>query len=150
VTGGSRVDSVIAETEACFASHRRETVHRMTRRCADWDYRQRSIYQITLVQSDRKRPLLGRLEVMLGERWVPCEAAQASGLQPEEVEARVVLSELGEAILTHWKRIGEFTPEIRPLFCVIMPDHLHAILEVTRPMAKPLGNAVGGCPTDLL
>ena len=66
---------------------------------------------------------------------------------PEEIEARVVPSALGEAILAHWKRIGEFTPEIRPLFCQIMPDHLHAILEVTRPMARPLGNAIGGFKT---
>ena len=37
---------------------RRETVHRMTRRCDGWDYRQRAIYQVTLVQADRARPLL--------------------------------------------------------------------------------------------
>ena len=114
---------------------RRETVHRMTRRCDGWDYRQRAIYQVTLVQADRARPLLGRLVI---------DDPQAP---PEAVTARVEPSELGAAILAHWKRLGDFTPEIKPLFCQLMPDHLHAILEVTRPMAKPLGNAIGGFKT---
>ena len=114
---------------------RRETVHRMTRRCDGWDYRQRAIYQVTLVQADRARPLLGRL--VIDDPKAP----------PEAVTARVEPSELGVAILAHWKRLGVFTPEIKPLFCQLMPDHLHAILEVTRPMAKPLGNAIGGFKT---
>ena len=114
---------------------RRETIHRMTRRCDGWDYRQRAIYQVTLVQADRARPLLGRL--VINDPKAP----------PEAVTARVEPSELGVAILAHWKRLGDFTPEIKPLFCQLMPDHLHAILEVTRPMAKPLGNAIGGFKT---
>ncbi len=114
---------------------RRETVRRMTRRCDGWDYRQRAIYQVTLVQADRVRPLLGRL--VIDDPKAP----------PEAVTARVEPSELGAAILAHWKRLGDFTPEIKPLFCQLMPDHLHAILEVTRPMAKPLGNAIGGFKT---
>ena len=112
-----------------------ETIHRMTRRCQNWDYRARAIYQITIVQENRRKPLLGRLEILKG------------GPMPEDVEARVVPNALGEAILAHWKRIGEFTPEIKPLFCQIMPDHIHAILEVTQPMARPLGNAIGGFKT---
>lgn len=114
---------------------RRETIHRMTRRCAGWDYRQRAIYQIMLVQADRRRPLLGRL--VIDDPKAP----------PEAVTARVEPSALGAAILAHWKRIGDFTPEIKPLFCQLMPDHLHAILDVTRPLAKPLGNAIGGFKT---
>lgn len=114
---------------------RRETVHRMTRRCDGWDYRQQAIYQVTLVQADRARPLLGRL--VIDDPKAP----------PEAVTACVEPSELGAAILAHWKRLGDFTPEIKPLFCQLMPDHLHAILEVTRPMAKPLGNAIGGFKT---
>ena len=123
-------------------------IHRMTRRCWGWDYRQRAIYMITLVQRDRREPLLGRLEVADGRGgWVTPVKAKSLGLRPEQIEARVVLSELGAAILAHWKRIGDYTPEIKPLYCQIMPDHLHAILEVTRPMARPLGNAIGGFKT---
>ena len=129
---------------------RRETIHRMTRRCAGWDYRRRAIYQITLVQAERREPLLGRLEVRLpGKGWAPCPvpAAQAAGCPPESVEARVVPRVLGAAIEAHWKRLGEFTPEIRPLTLQLMPDHLHGILEVQRPMARPLGNAIGAFKT---
>ena len=118
-----------------MAEVRRETIHRMTRRCAGWDYRQRAIYQITLVQADRRRPLLGRL--VIDDPKAP----------PEAVTARIEPSVLGAAILAHWKRLGDFTPEIKPLFCQLMPDHLHAILDVTRSMAKPLGNAIGGFKT---
>lgn len=129
---------------------RRETLHRMTRRCAGWDYRRRAIYQITLVQAERREPLLGRLEVRgAGDGWVPCPVpgAQAPGCPPESVEARVLPSELGTAIAAHWQRLGEFTPEIRPLAIQLMPDHLHGILEVQRPMARPLGNAIGAFKT---
>lgn len=112
-----------------------EVKHRMTRRCTGWDYRTRAIYQITLLQADRRRPALGRLVV------------EDPSAAPEAVAARVEPSALGAAILAHWKRLGDFTPEIRPLFCQLMPDHLHGILEVTRPMAKPLGNAIGGFKT---
>ena len=40
-----------------------EVKHRMTRRCDGWDYRAQAIYQITLVQADRRRPVLGRLVI---------------------------------------------------------------------------------------
>lgn len=121
--------------ESPAARGRLETIHRMTRRCFGWDYRQRAIYQITLVQADRQKPLLGRVTV------------DDPSAPPESVAARFESSEVGDAILAHWKRIGEFTPEIKPLYCQLMPDHLHAILEVTRPMAKPLGTAIGGFKT---
>ena len=125
-----------------------EKAHRMTWRCQGWDYRQPCIYQITIVLADRRSKALGRLLVADGHgNWVEPAVAKSLGLKPEEVEAKVELSELGAAILAHWKRIGEFTPEIRPLYCQIMPDHLHAILQVTRPMKRPLGNAIGGFKT---
>ena len=113
---------------------RRETVHRMTRRCLGWDYRRRAVYMVTLVQADRQCPLLGRLVVDCGAKL-------------EEVQAHVERTALGEAILAHWTRIGEYTPEIRPLLCQVMPDHLHLLLEVRRTMARPLGNAIGGFKT---
>ena len=125
-----------------------EKAHRMTCRCQGWDYCQPCIYQITIVLADRRSKALGRLLVADGRgNWVEPAVAKGLGLKPEEVEAKVELSELGAAILAHWKRIGEFTPEIRPRYCQIMPDHLHAILQVTRPMKRPLGNAVGGFKT---
>lgn len=112
-----------------------EVKHSMLRRCFNWDYTQPCIYQITIVLAERGSKALGEIVVdEVGE-----------GGQP--VAAHCELSELGRAILGHWLKIGEFTPEIKPLYCQIMPDHLHAILRVIRPMKRPLGNAIGGFKT---
>ena len=114
---------------------RREVKHSMLRRCFDWDYTQPCIYQITIVLAERGSKALGEIVVdEIGEGGRP-------------VAAHCELTELGRAILDHWLKIGEFTPEIKPLYCQLMPDHLHAILRVTRPMKRPLGNAIGGFKT---
>ena len=43
--------------------------------------------------------------------------------------------------------MGEFTPGLKPVFCALMPDHLHLLLEVERELARPIGNAVAGFKT---
>lgn len=117
------------------ADERREVKHSMLRRCFDWDYTQPCIYQITIVLAERGSKALGEIVVdEVGEGGRP-------------IVAHCELTELGRAILDHWLRIGEFTPEIKPLYCQIMPDHLHAILRVLSPMKRPLGNAIGGFKT---
>ena len=114
---------------------RREVEHSMLRRCFGWDYTQPCIYQITIVLVERGSKALGEIVVdEVGEGGRP-------------LAAHCELTELGRAILAHWLKIGEFTPEIKPLYCQIMPDHLHAILRVLRPMERPLGNAIGGFKT---
>ena len=103
----------------------------MLRRCHDWDYRQRAIYQITLVLADRKSKALGQLVI-----------------PPDSPDnARIELSHIGEAVLKEWKNISIHHPEVKPLFMQIMPDHVHGILQVLKPMAKPLGNIIGGFKT---
>lgn len=126
---------------------RRATIPSMLRRLVGWNYCGRAIYQITITLEDRASAALGRVEVKVADAWRPVDAAKGAGLSPDRVEARFVASALGEAILGHWLKIPAFTPEIKPMYCQLMPDHLHAILEVTRPMARPLGNAIGGFKT---
>ena len=104
----------------------RDVIHRMGRRCRNWDYSGRAVYLITMVLADRAKPLLGTL----------------AGDAPEL--ATIALSPLGEAIDAHLRRIGEFTPEIELLAAQIMPEHIHAVLRVKRRMAKPLGMALRG------
>ncbi len=89
-----------------------------------WHYNWTGTYMVTLTLEDRSKPILGRL---VGA----CD------------EARVELSEIGEAVATCWKNITEFAPEIEPLDYQIMPDHFHGILHVKREMKKPLGAAIG-------
>ena len=117
------------------ADERREVKHSMLRRCFGWDYTQPCIYQITIVLAERGSKALGEIVVdEVGEGGRP-------------IAAHCELTELGRAILDHWLKIGEFTPEIKPLYCQVMPDHLHAILRVVSPMRRPLGNAIGGFKT---
>lgn len=56
----------------------------------------------------------------------------------------VALTPAGEAVKSEFLRIGEHHPEIKPLFIQVMPDHVHFIIHVTKPMARPLGQAIAG------
>ena len=122
---------------------RRETIHRMGRRCRNWDYRCDAVYLITLVLADRSRPILGRL-VIDEPKELARGRTSATAVDPEAVKAHIELSELGRLIEEHWRKIGEFTPEIKPLAVQLMPEHLHGVLWVRRNMKKPLGDALRG------
>ena len=133
---------------------RLETKHSMLRRCRGWDYRQPCIYQITLVLADRKSKALGRL-VILGQKnlALPRQAhdrplglvsvTAAAGLEAA-ASSYIALTPAGEAVKDEFLRIGEHHPEIKPLFIQVMPDHVHFIIHVTKPMARPLGQAIAG------
>ena len=134
---------------------RLETKHSMLRRCRGWDYRQPCIYLITLVLADRKSKALGRL-VILGQKnlALPRQAHQdrplglvsvtaAAGLEAA-ASSYIALTPAGEAVKDEFLRIGEHHPEIKPLFIQVMPDHVHFIIHVTKPMARPLGQAIAG------
>ena len=101
----------------------RDTIHRMGRRCRNWDYCGIGAYMITLMLNDRSSRLFGRLR---------------------EDRPDVVLSELGRLVGGHFLKIGEFTPEIEALGVRVMPDHLHGVLRVNHRMAKPLGEHLRG------
>ena len=123
---------------------RRETVHSMKRRCRDWDYRSRCIYMITVELADRRSKALGRLLVADGEgRWVEPAAAKALGLKPEEVRAKVELSELGEIVVACWNEIHKQWPGVSTLGCQVMPDHFHGLIFVEKRQVKTLGNIIG-------
>ena len=56
----------------------------------------------------------------------------------------IAITQAGEAVRQEFRRIGEHHPEITPLFIQVMPDHVHFIIYVKRPMARPLGQAIAG------
>lgn len=58
--------------------------------------------------------------------------------------SHVALTPAGEAVKGEFLRIGEHHPEIKPLFIQVMPDHVHFIIHVIKPMARPLGQAIAG------
>lgn len=104
----------------------RDVIHRMGRRCRNWDYCGKGAYQITITLADRKSRALGRLDY-----------AEGRG-------AFVELSDLGRLVEGFVGRIPEFSPEIDVLGAQLMPDHLHLVLRVNRQMKKPVGYAIRG------
>ena len=124
---------------------RHEIIPSMLRRLNGWDYRQRAIYQITLTLADRTAPMLGWLEVKGPDgNWVPIEIAGDLGLQPEMIEARVVPSVFGEAVMVALAEMPQHFPQVSILRCQLMPDHVHFIVFVEAPLEKPLGALIRG------
>jgi REP element-mobilizing transposase RayT len=116
------------EKHKAFAGKRKPS---MLRRRVGHDYDQRCIYLITMTVEGR-RPLLGRL---IGD----AEAEEGSPEVP-----RVELTPIGQQVKEMWEAIGLYNPEVRVLATTIMPDHLHGILFVERPMDQPLGMVIKG------
>ena len=121
----------------------------MGRRLPGWDYRRAGYYVVTIVLEDRRSMALGELVVKdpAADRWLAVAAAKSLKIPPDAIEAKVVFSDLGRALFDHFRKMGEFTPGLKPVFCALMPDHLHLLLEVERELARPIGNAVAGFKT---
>ena len=113
-----------------------EQSKKMLQRCWGWDYKSPCIYQITIALAERRLMALGRLVI----------DSDGEG-DPIQVEAHVELTAAGRAVEAEWRRMGEFTPAIRPLEIQIMPDHIHGILRVTERLARPLGQILAGFKT---
>ena len=83
------------------------------------------IYHVTLIVPSR--------EPLLGELVIP---------EDDPKQARIERSELGNALVNKLLAHPSFYPEIRILQFCLMPDHLHAILHVTRPMNTSIRSVV--------
>ena len=103
----------------------RDVIHRMGRRCRNWDYRGKGAYQITIALADRKSCALGRLRYEEGHG------------------AFVELSELGRLVEDVFAELLRQWAGVEILGLQIMPDHLHVVLTVRSRQRKPLGAIVG-------
>ena len=83
------------------------------------------IYHVTLTVPSRK-PLLGRLVI--------------PGNDPKQ--ARVERTDMGNALVDKLLSHPSYYPDIRILQFCLMPDHLHTILHVTRPMEKTINTVI--------
>ena len=95
----------------------------MLRRCANWDYRQRGIYMVTLTVEGR-RPLFGSL---------------VGG----ETVASVTPTAAGEGVAACWREIPARFPGVTLMEYQVMPDHFHGIVFVRESQKKPLGAIMG-------
>ena len=85
------------------------------------------IYHVTLTVPSRE-PLLGRLVIP----------------DNDPTKAWVERTELGEAVTEEALRINRYYPEIRVIQHCLMPDHLHIIYYVTKPMTKSIKTVIRG------
>lgn len=101
----------------------KEIIHSQKRRATWHNYYGRGLYMVTV----SKHPLcsaFGSLEFR----------------QPED--AKVTLSAIGEVIRHQIVVTPDYNPEIKIFDYVIMPDHLHVLLRVDRPMKHHLGDVI--------
>jgi hypothetical protein len=112
-----------AEERAAFWQ---ETKHRMTRRLVGWDYRQRAIYMITVTLEDRRGEPLGKLA------------------QNGESQNCIAPTPFGEAVLEALAEMPRIAPQVEIIAVQLMPDHIHFIVFVKAPLARPLGSLVRG------
>ena len=104
---------------------------------------------VTLVLADRRTQALGQLVIPEAaasgtEQVCSVPGAEAPDLFNRAAASHIALSPAGEAVMREWRGIASHHPDVKPLFMQVMPDHVHFILQVLRPMAKPLGNVIGG------
>ena len=113
---------------------KKETIPSYKRRLYDWDYTQPRIYMLTLATEGRQ-PLLGTLT---GDVGLPTGAPDGPRLVP---------SALGTAVMQEVDGIPRYYPQITIIARQLMPDHLHILLYVTRPLPVHLGQVVNGFKT---
>lgn len=100
--------------------------HKYTRRCFGHDYKSRCIYLITILKSP--------------------EAPPFSSIAPDpgskKLKPFVTLTPLGKIIAECINRLCLDFPDVKVLCYIIMPDHVHIELFVTRQMDIPLGSII--------
>lgn len=109
---------------------RYETEHTMTRRMVEHDYQSRCIYMITITTEGR-RPILSTLKWTTGH--------------PEN--AHVERTPLGDEVAKCWTAISTHYHGVESFPLMVMPDHVHGILFVTRGTDCHLGQIVKGFKT---
>lgn len=97
---------------------------------APWhDYRSRCVYMITL----SKHPSIPDFGKLVGSHAIPVGKPGA---------AVVAFSQGGRCVQKIIARLATTEPAVRVMQYSIMPDHVHLLLMVLRPMDEPLGNII--------
>ena len=144
------------------AKFRRPVVHRMGRRCHNWDYKGRGVYLITIAAAKRGRGVWGRVgrnEAASGPaRTEAVGASPAVGDSPLAVAvgasplaakfpakfpAKFTPNKTGLIVEREWLRLAEAWPGVKLLAHQVMEDHFHGVIATPSYMAKPLGAIVG-------
>ncbi|GHT79120.1 hypothetical protein AGMMS50262_22470 [Bacteroidia bacterium] len=81
--------------------------HRRSIRLPDYDYSQQGLYFVTICVQDREC-LFGKID-----------------------KSEMILNEIGEIVRNEWLKTAELRPNVKLHEFVVMPNHFHAILEIT-------------------
>ena len=111
-----------------MADKRQPTRHRMDRRSHDNDYAMPGMYHVTLHVADGLGQPLGR---------VVGDARQPDGSPDEPRVALTAIGRMVEHELTH--TISSYYPMVEIQDHVVMPEHLHVIIEVHAPIVSRQG-----------
>ena len=132
-----------AEERAAFWQ---ETKHRMTRRLAGWDYRQRAIYMITVTLEDRRGGPLGKLaENGESQNYIAKNGKSQNYIAKNgKSQNYIAPTPFGEAVLEALAEMPRIAPQVEIIAVQLMPDHIHFIIFVKVPIARPLGSLVRG------
>ena len=103
----------------------------------------RQAHDRPLLAQDRALQALDKTLLLQDSPLGLVSVTAAAGLEAA-ASSYIALTPAGEAVMREFLRIGEHHPEIKPLFIQVMPDHVHFIIHVTKPMARPLGQAIAG------
>lgn len=106
--------------------------HRNNRRKKNHDYRAPWKYHITIVKATGV-PEFSTLSIR--------------ELKPGGVSTEISL--LGRIIENAVWNIHKHNPKVKVLQYVIMPDHIHLLIQVTSRLDKPIGNEIGGFKTGI-
>jgi REP element-mobilizing transposase RayT len=121
-------DNSMSELEYTENGWRLTTDIKRHHRDNQWDYRGEGVYLITIATAERY-PLFGELD---------------SNEMPEK--ARIVLNRLGKQIDRIIRDLPTFYADkgiaLKILAVQVMPDHLHFVLQVVKPMEKSVGEII--------
>lgn len=102
----------------------KETIHNNKQRAVWHDYHSRCIYMITITAA-KGAPSFGNLRIS------------------EPISTSVIeLTEAGKIIKEEIIKTPDFHPEIKIMEMVVMPDHFHVLIFVTKPTKKHLGEII--------
>ena len=118
------MDKETYQRQKAFAGEKKSS---MKRRLVGHDYTRPGIYMLTMTIEGR-RPLFGRV-------------------YGSEDNVQIELTPLGNAVRDEWWGIPNHHPEIKVFELQMMPDHLHGILYVCKPIKGGLSRVVRGFKT---
>lgn len=133
------MESVIAKKKEMeherISNDIRENKHRETGIAPHWHWQERGtawkgigIYHVTLTIPSRE-PILGRLVIP----------------DNDPTKAYVQETPLAKQVVSCLLHLYEFYPEVLILQFCVMPDHIHAVIHIRRPIQDPPSRAI--CPS---